>query len=281
MIRRVFADFASELSPWADWVGDHGLAAGSAPENAPDEVMSDSYAPPPVPEQAPPPLPPENPYAAPQSHANGGAIGGDHLEALLGQVQWPLTMTFKVLALASQITVRDAAGRELIFSRQKIMKFREQLELFTDSGKGTRLGEIRTNKVIDWSARYHFSDAQGQPIGQVGRKGWRSLWKAHYESFNPGDDQPDYAITEENPAAKVFDALLGEVPIVGMLTGFLFHPRYAARDNSGRVVMQLTKKPAFFEGKFEIERLEHLTARQTLNLVLSFLMLVSLERRRG
>lgn len=243
--------------------------------------MSESaFTPPPLPDAVPPP-PGLNPYAAPESSAWTGAVGGDHLESLVGQLQWPLTMTFKVLALASQVTVRDAGGREVIYSRQKILKFREHLELFTDSTKSTRLADIRTNKVIDWSARYNFTDAQGLPIGQVGRKGWRSLWKAHYESFNPGDETPDYTITEENPGAKFFDALLGEVPIVGIFTGFFFHPRYAATDASGQVVMRLVKQPAFFEGKFLIEKPGQLTARQTLNLLLSYLMLVSLERRRG
>ena len=45
--------------------------------------------------------------------------------------------------------------------------------------------------------------------------------------------------------------------------------------------MRITKQPAFFEGKFLIEKVGTLTPREELNLFLSFLMLLLLERRRG
>jgi len=45
--------------------------------------------------------------------------------------------------------------------------------------------------------------------------------------------------------------------------------------------MRLTKQAAFFEGRFQIDKLTDLTPREELNLFLSFLMLVLLERRRG
>jgi hypothetical protein len=45
--------------------------------------------------------------------------------------------------------------------------------------------------------------------------------------------------------------------------------------------MRLTKQPAFFEGRFQIDQLGELTPREQLNLILSFLMLVLLERSRG
>jgi hypothetical protein len=39
-----------------------------------------------------------------------------------------------------------------------------------------------------------------------------------------------------------------------MLTGFFCHPRYAATRADGSPVMRLTKQPAFFEGRFQIDR---------------------------
>lgn len=45
--------------------------------------------------------------------------------------------------------------------------------------------------------------------------------------------------------------------------------------------MRITKQPAFFEGKFLIEKVGHVSPREELNLFLSFLMLLLLERRRG
>jgi hypothetical protein len=45
--------------------------------------------------------------------------------------------------------------------------------------------------------------------------------------------------------------------------------------------MRIEKKAAFFEGRFEITRLGEMTPREELNLILSVMMLVMLERRRG
>jgi hypothetical protein len=219
-----------------------------------------------------------NPYAPP---AMPVLPRSDDIARHLHGIEYPLTLSFKILAFASQATVTDGAGRVVLYTRQKLLKFREHVEIFTDPSQGTRLADIKANKVIDWSARYFSTDAMGGDIGSVGRRGWRSLWRAHYETFNPGDNLPDFSIHEENAGAKVMDSLLGGIPILGLFTGYFFHPRYLANRSDGRPAMRLTKLPAFFEGRFQIEKLGELTPREELNLFLSFLMLVLLERRRG
>lgn len=205
----------------------------------------------------------------------------DDIAAQLQGIQYPLTLSFKIVALASQATVTDASGRVVLYTKQKMFKFREHVEIFTDRTRATRLADIQANKVIDWSARYHATDASGGPIGSVGRRGWRSIWKAHYEVFNPGDDSPDFSIHEENAWAKVMDSLLDGIPIIGMFTGYFFHPRYLASRGDGTPAMRMTKQAAFWEGRFKIEKLADLAPREELNLFLSFLMLVLLERKRG
>ncbi len=220
----------------------------------------------------------DNPYSPPAMPA---APPKDDIARQLEGLQYPLTLSFKILALASQATVTDASGRTILYTKQKLLKFREHVEIWTDSSRSTVLAEIKANKVIDWSARYHATDAHGGAIGSVGRRGWRSLWRAHYEVFNPNHDAPDFSIREENAGAKIADAVLGEIPILGMLSGYLFHPRYLAARADGTPAMRLTKQPAFWEGRFKIEKLGDLTPREELNLFLSFLMLVLLERKRG
>lgn len=220
----------------------------------------------------------DNPYAPPSMPPV--LPSGDIARALQG-LQYPLRLSFKILALASQATVTDANGRTVLYTKQKLLKFKEHVEIFTDSTRSTRLADIRANKVIDWSARYFSTDASGREIGSVGRRGWRSLWRAHYEAFNPGDNTPDFSIREENAGAKVADAFLGEIPIIGMFSGYFFHPRYLASRSDGTPAMRLTKEAAFFEGRFRIDKLGELSPREEMNLFLSFLMLVLLERRRG
>jgi len=219
-----------------------------------------------------------NPYEAPVTSAIPAT---DDISRQMQGIQWPLTLSFKILALTKQATVTDANGQVVLYTKQKFFKFREHVEIFTDKTRSTLLAEIKTRKIIDWSARYNFTDAQGGEIGSVGRRGWRSIWRAHYEVFNPGDDNVDFTLREENPIAKVFDSLLGNIPLLGALTGYLFHPRYGATDQTGAVAMRMTKQPAFWEGRFTIEQFSDLTERQQLNLVMAYMMMIMLERKRG
>ena len=196
-------------------------------------------------------------------------------------MNYPLTLSFKIVALAPQIYITDASGETICYVKQKLFKFKEQAEVFQDKSRSNKIANIQANKVLDWSARYTFRDAAGNESGSVGRRGMRSLWKAHYDVFNPGDDVSDFSIQEENPWSKVVDSVLGGIPILGFFTGYLVHPSYLAARADGTPAMRLTKQPAFWEGRFSIERLTDLSPREEMNLLLSFIMLNLLERRRG
>ncbi|MDP0491044.1 MAG: hypothetical protein Q7Q71_08365 [Verrucomicrobiota bacterium JB023] len=196
-------------------------------------------------------------------------------------MDFPLQLRFKVLTLFSQkATVTDANGQFVCFLKQRSFRFREKVEVFADPERSQLLATISADRILDWSARYTFHDANGQEIGSVGRKGGRSLWRAHYEVFNPGDNTPDFTIREENPWKKFLDGFLGEIPVVGFFTGFFLHPSYVATRGT-QESMRLTKEPAFLEGKFRFDKLGDPSPREELNLLLSFLMLNILEKRRG
>ena len=219
-----------------------------------------------------------NPYASP---AIPSIPATDDVSRQLEGIQYPLTLSFKLFALASKATVTDANGRVILYTKQKMFKFREHVEIWTDKSQSTRLAEIKANKVIDWSARYFSTDASGKEIGSVGRRGWRSIFKAHYEVFNPGDQAPDFAIKEANAWIKVADSFFSEIPILGFFSGYIFHPSYIATRADGAAAMRMTKQAAFFEGRFKIEKLGEINPREELNLFLSYMMLVLLERRKG
>ncbi|MGJ8677346.1 MAG: hypothetical protein ACSHX0_07495 [Akkermansiaceae bacterium] len=196
-------------------------------------------------------------------------------------MNYPLNLSFKIAALAPQIYVTDANGATICYVKQKMFKLKEDIQVFSDDKKTRQIASIKANKVIDWSARYFFTDAEGNEIGSVGRQGMRSLWRARYDIFNPGDNTTDFKIQEENPSAKIFDSLLGEIPIVGFFTGYFCHPKYLATRADGTPAMRATKQAALFEGKFTIEKLVDLSPQEELNLIYSFLMLLLLERNKG
>jgi hypothetical protein len=222
----------------------------------------------------------DNPYAAPY-YAENSELAQDLMPALQG-VQFPLRMTFKFFTLAPTVRIFDATGRLILVVRQKLFKFREHVEIFSDEARTMKLAEIRADKIIDWSARYNYTEANGVPIGSSKRRGLRSLWRAQYDVFKPGDDAPDFEIREVNPIAKVVDGLVGSIPLLGLLSLYLFHPSYVAkRIANGTEVMKVTKEPAFLESRFRMEQLGTGTDREMMNLILSFFMLALLERDRG
>lgn len=193
----------------------------------------------------------------------------------------PLSFRFKLLAFSPQIYVTDADGHEVLYVKQKLFRLREKVEVHTNSSRQQLLCTIEADRIIDWSARYTFRDPSGRELGAVGRRGMRSLWSAHYDVFAPGSREPLFSIREENPLAKLFDGFLGELPVVGLLTSFLFHPKYLTRRSDGTPVMRLTKKPALFEGRFQLEKLGDVSEGEELAVILSYLMMNLLERRRG
>lgn len=197
-------------------------------------------------------------------------------------MQYPLSLKCKVLALAPQIFLEDAQGQSIAYIRQKMFKFREHVEVYTSKKRSEKLANIKADKIIDWSARYTFTDDAGQELGAIGRKGMRSIWKATYNVFEVGSDNIKFSIVEENPFAKIFDSLLGELPLIGLLSTVLFQPKYiVTRVSDNTPVMRLTKKPALFESRFQIDKLSDLNSTEELNLMLSLQMLSLLERARG
>ena len=88
-------------------------------------------------------------------------------------------------------------------------------------------------------------------------------------------------IHEENGWVKVVDALLGEIPILGMFTGYFFNPSYIVSRMDNTQVARLKKQPAFFEGVFALEALTQMNDEDEAKIFLSVLTMTLLERNRG
>jgi hypothetical protein len=194
-------------------------------------------------------------------------------------VNYPLQLSFKILAIARQLSVTDATGRLVFYVKQKAFKLKETVTVFADAEQTQPLYTIGADRVIDFSARYHFTDQRGTVLGSVKRQGMKSLWRSRYDIMD--GEAVTMTIQEANPWAKVLDGLFGEIPIIGMFAGYVFHPAYNVLRPSGEPVMHLVKEPAFLEGKFRIEKMAALSEDEELRALLSLLMMVLLERARG
>ena len=196
-------------------------------------------------------------------------------------MNFPLSFRFKLLALSPQIYIQDATGQSVCYVKQKLFRLKEKVEVFSDDTQQHLISTISADRIIDWSARYTFRDAAGNELGAVGRRGMRSLWSAHYDIFSPGSTTPAFSIREENPMAKLLDTFLSEIPIVGMLTGYFFHPRVLTSRADGTPIMRLTKQSAFFEGKFQLDQITPVSQGEETAIILAYLMMNLLERSRG
>jgi uncharacterized protein YxjI len=200
-------------------------------------------------------------------------------------MQYPLSMSFKILALAPQIFIRDASGAEVMYVKQKLFKLKEDIQIFADQSQTNQLYTIKADRIIDFSARYDFTNNLGQNLGAVKRRGMRSIWKASYEVLI--GDSLVFHIQEENPWIKVADALFSEIPIIGIFIGYIFQPAYLVTrpgpgNENGPTVMRLAKQPSFWERSFTIEKIDPgLTSPEEIQILLSLMMLVLLERSRG
>ncbi len=195
-------------------------------------------------------------------------------------MNYPVELSFKILAIASQIYIRDAEGQLLGYVKQKLFKLKEDINIFADESQTRLLYNIKADRMLDFSAKYNFTDASGNHLGFIKRQGMRSLWRANYEVMDQSSNVV-MNIREEKGWVKVVDSLIGEVPVVGMFTGYLFNPSYIFAKVDGTPGARVQKQPAFFEGKFRLSVLAPVSEPEEVLILLGALSMTLLERSRG
>ena len=196
-------------------------------------------------------------------------------------MNFPLDLRFKLIAISRQIAVRDAMGGMICYVKQQAFKLKEAVTVYADEAQTQPLYRISADRIIDFNANYKIEDVSGRPVGQVARRGMQSFWRVNYE-ISGATGQPAFTIREANPWAKVGDHFFGRLPVVGLLSAYLFHPRYrVTRVGSGNPVMEAEKRPSLFEGVFRIDALEAMSPEDERLVLMSLIMMVLLERARG
>ncbi|WP_312207538.1 hypothetical protein [Epilithonimonas hominis] len=200
---------------------------------------------------------------------------------ILKNLNYPLEFKFKITTLASDFNITDRNGNYVAYVRQKMFRLKEDVIVFSDESRTKELFNIKANQWIDFNASYMMTDLlTGKKFGSLARKGMRSIWKARYDIIDE-KDKPIYQINEDNGWIKVFDSFVGEIPILGMLTGYFLNPSYTVMDNAGKAYFRLKKMPSLIGRRFQLERLIDIDDEDESLIILSFLMMVLLERARG
>jgi uncharacterized protein YxjI len=195
-------------------------------------------------------------------------------------IQYPIRFSFKITTLSNDFTATDATGATIAYVKQKMFKLKEAISVYSDTSKKELLFTIKANKWLDWSAAYSMIDANGTEVGKIARKGWKSMWKAEYNIIDQHEKQ-QYKIKEASAWTRVADSLIGEIPVLGFFTGYMFHPTYNVTDVNGDIVVKLKKKPSFFGKEFEVEKYSDIQEDDKERVMLGLMMMILLERRRG
>ncbi len=195
-------------------------------------------------------------------------------------MQFPLNFTFKITTISNDFRVNDATGAEVAFVRQKLFKLKEEVQVFNDESRSQLNFTVKANKWLDFSASYVFYDNQERELGRIVRRGWKSLWKSSYDIYDENQKQ-DFSVNEENPLIKVFDGLFGDIPILGMFTGYFFNPTYLVTRPDGTAIARLSKEKSFFGRRFSVDKLAEFESGEENRLLLGLMMMILLERQRG
>lgn len=200
---------------------------------------------------------------------------------ILQNLNYPLDFKFKITTLSSDFNITDKNGNYVAYVRQKMFKLKEDVIIFNDETRSRELFRIQANQWIDFNASYSITDLEnGKIFGRLARQGMRSLWKSHYDVLDE-NSALKYQISEDNAWVKVLDGFIGEIPIVGMFTGYFLNPSYTVKDSAGKEYFRLKKMPSLIGRRFQLDRLIDIDDEDESLVVLSLLMMVLLERERG
>lgn len=199
---------------------------------------------------------------------------------------YPLDLRFRLVALAPRILITDSSGQQVAYVHQKTFKLKEDIRIFSDESKSREIYRINADRMLDISAKYNFTDSEsGKSMGYVQPQALRSIWSATYIIYDVNGNATHH-VKEDNPWVKIGDALLSEIPVVGMFSGFLLHPSYTVyrggdTTDLSQPIVKLKKESGFFEGVFSLDSLAPMNRDEEAKVMLAVLLMVQFMRRRG
>ncbi len=94
----------------------------------------------------------------------------------------------QAIALTGKFRFYDPAGNLVLFSEQKMFKWREDIRVYADEAKTQEVLSIKARQIMDFSAAYDVVDsATGEKVGALRRKGLRSLLRDEWEVLDAND----------------------------------------------------------------------------------------------
>ena len=90
----------------------------------------------------------------------------------------------------NEFRVFDPAGQQILFSRQKAFKLREDIRVWSGDDMQTELLRIAARQIVDFSAAFDVIDSTTQTkVGAVKRKGLKSIVRDEWILMDANDQE--------------------------------------------------------------------------------------------
>lgn len=114
----------------------------------------------------------------------------------------------QAIAMTGKFRFYDPNGQLVLFSEQKMFKWKEDIRVYADESKMQEVLSIKARQVIDFSAAYDVVDATtNEHVGTLRRKGWRSMVRDEWEVLDANENVIGM-LFEDNPTLAMLRRLL-------------------------------------------------------------------------
>lgn len=151
-----------------------------------------------------------------------------HVRAAAGE---KYTIRRKVLKIfGAAFHIYDAQWRVVAYCKQKALRLREDLRIYTDESMSTELLRISTREIIDIGATYNVALADGSVIGTMRQNGLRSAFvRDEWLAFNASGKQIAFLREEGSTLLTVARHWVRDI-------AFLFPQQYSVTGEDGTPV---------------------------------------------
>ena len=189
-------------------------------------------------------------------------------------LNYPLTLSFKLLALNPQAKVADATGQTVLYVKEKAFSLKININVYSDEAQQQQLYHIQADKVLGMNIPFSITTPIGDLVGKVQRPTMTSMWKATYQ-ISDSTGKEVGLLHEENPWLKVLDSALSDIPFVHMF----INPGYLV-DLRGQPALYLKKQPSMVDRTFTLEKRADLPEADERLLLAATLLAMMMERMR-
>ena len=181
-------------------------------------------------------------------------------------MQFPVTVTFRLLASAHQIRVLDAAGVEAGYLEAQPADYGRSITVYSDASRVQAIYHIHFEAL---SRQIRFSSADGGELG---------FGKRVAGGYDIGVGEHVVFQVRHGSTAVDLAYVLLNFPILRLIAGYILQPMFRVTRPGGAVVSMLAKRPIVFGTSYVAELSEPLSGEEQAALVLSMIFISVTDR---